>query len=166
MTHTHVAVNSANACFIQSMLRCCKPRVGYARVISSHRLIISSRLARAKSLYGGGQTPPASYAAVHIHEGMTMIETRTLNSCSEVLRNMVSAMRSIFSPVDVLVRLLLVNPSSSATAKRSFNSLHRSSCGGQRRLNSSAMCHVQGVSTCLLHGHVHTEKMYVVNVQQ
>lgn len=45
------------------------------------------------------------------------------------------------------IRLLLVNPASSATAERSFSSLRRlktylrSTCG-QRRLNDIALCHI------------------------
>jgi len=64
---------------------------------------------------------------------------------------MVPAMRAMFPQVESLVRLLLVNPASSATAERSFSSQRRlkncmrSTCGEQR-LNI-ALCHVQH------HGH-------------
>jgi hypothetical protein len=71
----------------------------------------------------------------------------TLETCTRVLRNMIPAMRAMFPHVESLVRLLLVNPASSATAERSFSSLRRlktylrSTCG-QQRLNSLAVCHV------------------------
>ena len=73
----------------------------------------------------------------------------TLSSCADALRNMVPAMRFMFPTVEALVRLLLVNPASSASAERSFSSLRRlktyirSTCG-QLRLNSRpiAMCHI------------------------
>ena len=56
-------------------------------------------------------------------------------------------MRAMFPNVESLVRLLLVNPASSSSAKRSFSGLRRlktylrSTCG-QRRLNNLAICHV------------------------
>jgi len=47
----------------------------------------------------------------------------TLGMCTRVLRNMVPAMRAMFPQVEsLIVRLLLVNPASSATAERSFSS--------------------------------------------
>ena len=83
----------------------------------------------------------------HSLPGMTTETPLTLNTCCQVLRNMVPAMRDMFPHVEALVRLLLVNPASSATAERSFSSLRRlktylrSTCG-QRRLNNLAICHV------------------------
>jgi len=84
----------------------------------------------------------------HSLPGMTTTETApTLNACCDVLKNMVPAMRAMFPHVEALIRLLLVNPASSATAERSFSSLRRlktylrSTCG-QRRLNNLAICHV------------------------
>jgi hypothetical protein len=71
----------------------------------------------------------------------------TLEMCTRVLRNMMPTMRAMFPQVESLVRLLLVNPASSATAERSFSSLRRlknymrSTCG-QQRLNNIALCHV------------------------
>jgi hypothetical protein len=53
----------------------------------------------------------------------------------------------MFPLVESLVTLLLVNPASSATVEKSFNSLHRlktymrSTCG-QRHVNSIAICHL------------------------
>ena len=53
----------------------------------------------------------------------------------------------MFPQVEALIRLLLVNPASSATAERSFSSLRRlktylrSTCG-LLRLNNLAICHV------------------------
>ena len=84
----------------------------------------------------------------HSLPGMTTTETApTLNACCDVLKNMVPAMRAMFPHVEALIRLLLVNPASSATAERSFSSLRRlktylrSTCE-QRRLNNVAICHV------------------------
>jgi hypothetical protein len=60
---------------------------------------------------------------------------------------MIPEMRAMFPNVESLVRLLLVNPASAATAERSFSGLCRlktylrSSCG-QLRLNNLAICHV------------------------
>jgi hypothetical protein len=60
---------------------------------------------------------------------------------------MVPEMRAMFPNVESLVRLLLVNPASSATAERSFSALRRlktylrASCG-HLRLNNLAICHV------------------------
>ena len=59
---------------------------------------------------------------------------------------MLPAMPDMFSHVESLVRLLLVNPASSATAERSFSSLRRvktylrATCG-QMRLDNLAVCH-------------------------
>lgn len=71
----------------------------------------------------------------------------TLDKCATVLRDMAPPMRAMFPLVESLIRLLLVNPASSATAERSFSSLRRlktylrSTCG-QRRLNDLALCHI------------------------
>lgn len=74
-------------------------------------------------------------------------ESPNLSAYTRALRSMVPTMRAMFAHVEALVRLLTVNPASSATAERSFSSLRRlktylrSTCG-QRRLNSLAVCHV------------------------
>ena len=73
--------------------------------------------------------------------------TLTLDTCTGVLRNMIPEMRAMFPNVESLVRLLLVNPASSATAEMSFSGPRRlktylrSTCG-QLRLNNLAICHV------------------------
>jgi len=73
--------------------------------------------------------------------------TTSLDSCCDVLRSMVPAMRAMFPHAEALIRLLLVNLASSATAERSFSSLRRlkmylcSTCG-QLWLNNLAICHV------------------------
>jgi hypothetical protein len=70
-----------------------------------------------------------------------------LETCTRVLRSMMPEMRAMFPNVESLVRLLLVNPASSATAEKSFSALRRletylrASCG-QLRLNNLAICHV------------------------
>ena len=77
------------------------------------------------------------------------VENSTVNvtTCVEIFQSMVPAMREMYPTVEALVRLLLVNPASSATAERSFSSLRRlksytrSTCG-QMHLNNIALCHV------------------------
>jgi hypothetical protein len=77
------------------------------------------------------------------------IENSTVNvsTCVEILQTMVPAMRAMFPTLEALVRLLLVNPASSAMAERSSSSLRRlklytrSTCG-QMRLNNVALRHV------------------------
>ncbi len=70
-----------------------------------------------------------------------------LVECTRVTRNMIPEMRAMFPNVESLVRLLLVYPASSASAKGSFSELRRLrtylrlTCG-QRRLNNIAICHV------------------------
>jgi hypothetical protein len=49
----------------------------------------------------------------------------TLDKCATVLRDMAPPMRAMFPLVESPIRLLLVNPASSATAERSFSSLQR-----------------------------------------
>ena len=71
----------------------------------------------------------------------------TLDGCVQALKKMVPEMRAMFPNVESLVRLLLVNPASSATAERSFSALRRlktylrATCG-QQRLNNLALCSV------------------------
>ena len=73
--------------------------------------------------------------------------TKSLAGSATSLRNMVPEMRMMFPHVEALVRLLMINPASSASAERSFSSLRRlksylrSTCG-QLRLNNIAMCNV------------------------
>jgi hypothetical protein len=94
------------------------------------------------------QTQLNMFHAVHTRQTMATTTSRpSLDSCCDVLRGMVPSMRAMFPLVEALIRLLLVNPASSATAERSFSSLRRlktylrSTCG-QRRLNNLAICHV------------------------
>lgn len=66
-----------------------------------------------------------------------------LEICTDVMRNMSPESRAMFPNVESLIRLLLVNPASAATAERSFSGLRRlktylrASCG-QLRLNNLA----------------------------
>ena len=60
---------------------------------------------------------------------------------------MTQEVRSFFDEVQTLLRILLVNPASSCSAKRSFSSLRRlktwlRSTRPQKRLNSVALCHI------------------------
>ena len=52
-------------------------------------------------------------------------ESPNLSAYTRALRSMVPTMRALFAHVEALVRLLTVNPASSATAERSFSSLRR-----------------------------------------
>jgi len=71
----------------------------------------------------------------------------SLSVCVDTFRNMAPAMRFMLPTVESLVRLLLINPASSASAERSFSGLRRlksyirSTCG-QLRLNNIVLCHV------------------------
>lgn len=73
-------------------------------------------------------------------------ESLNVDECANILRHMIPDMRAMFPHVEGLVRLLLVNPASSATSERSFSSLRRlktymrSTCS-QQRLNHLAICH-------------------------
>ena len=69
-----------------------------------------------------------------------------VSSAADILRNMSTDMRSMFSEVEKLVRLLMVCPCSSAAAERSFSALRRlktwlRSTMSQSRLNNVAVCH-------------------------
>jgi len=69
----------------------------------------------------------------------------TLEQCVQALKKMVPEMRAMYPNVENLVRLLLVNPASSATAERSFSALCRlktylrATCS-QQRLNNLSLC--------------------------
>ena len=77
------------------------------------------------------------------------LRVNPVNKLSEtvtVLRGMSADVRSMFAQVEKLVRIMLVCPSSSAEAERSFSSLRRlktwlRSTMTQARLNSVAVCH-------------------------
>ena len=58
-----------------------------------------------------------------------------VSSAADILRNMSTDMRSMFSEVEKLVRLLMVCPCSSAAAERSFSALRRLNHGYDR------LCH-------------------------
>jgi hypothetical protein len=72
-----------------------------------------------------------------------------INKVSEavnMLSEMVPEVRAMYNQVEVLIRLLLVCPASSAEAERSFSSLRRlktwlRSTMTERRLNSVCVCH-------------------------
>ena len=71
----------------------------------------------------------------------------TLEDYDHTLRTLRPEVRVMFSHLEALVRLLLVNPASSASAERSFSSLRRlktyvRSTMGQARLNHVGVCHV------------------------
>lgn len=66
---------------------------------------------------------------------------------ADILRGMLPEVRGLFDQVEVLVRLLLVVPTSSAEAERSFSALRRlktwlRNCMKQKRLNNVAVCHI------------------------
>lgn len=107
----------------------------------------------------GGHCPPTHerWEGQGVHEKENIIlkyychlmhEPVVINSCwSMKFETNENDMRAMFPLVESLIRLLLVNPASSATAERSFSSLRRlktylrSTCG-QRRLNDLALCHI------------------------
>ncbi|KAK0150020.1 Zinc finger MYM-type protein 1 [Merluccius polli] len=65
----------------------------------------------------------------------------------KLMKEMVPAVRSLFSQVEILLRILLVVPASSATAERSFSALRRlknwlRTSMSQQRLNHMSVCHV------------------------
>uniref|UniRef100_A0A9J8A5F5 Uncharacterized protein n=1 Tax=Cyprinus carpio carpio TaxID=630221 RepID=A0A9J8A5F5_CYPCA len=71
----------------------------------------------------------------------------TTLEATNILKNLLPEVRSLFSQVETLVRLLLVVPSSSAEAERSFSSLGSlktwlRSTMSQTCLNSTAICHI------------------------
>ncbi len=66
---------------------------------------------------------------------------------ADILREMVPEVRHLFKQVEVLLRLLMVVPASSAEAERSFSALRRlktwlRTSMTQTRLNNLAICHV------------------------
>lgn len=72
---------------------------------------------------------------------------QTSSDVASIIWEMVPEVRSLFSQVEALVRLLLVVPASSVEAERSFSALRRlktwlRSSMSQTRLNNVAMCHV------------------------
>lgn len=71
----------------------------------------------------------------------------TVSEVVDTLRAMLPEVRGLFTQVEVLVRLLLVVPCSSAEAERSFSALRRlktwlRSSMSQKRLNNVAVCHI------------------------
>jgi len=74
-------------------------------------------------------------------------QNSSLGDYTKRLVSMAPEVRSMFPHVEALLRLLLVNPASSATAERSFSCLRRlktylRSTMGQSRLNHVAVCNV------------------------
>lgn len=71
----------------------------------------------------------------------------TSTEAAAILRGLLPEVRGLFSEVEMLVRLLMVVPASSAEAERSFSALRRlktwlRSTMGQSRLNHVALCHI------------------------
>ncbi|KAK5874574.1 hypothetical protein PBY51_019510 [Eleginops maclovinus] len=71
----------------------------------------------------------------------------TVSEVMDTLRAMLPEVRGLFTQVEVLFRLLLVVPCSSAEAERSFSALRRlktwlRSSMSQKRLNNVAVCHI------------------------
>ena len=70
---------------------------------------------------------------------------------AKILTKMSPEVRRMFAHVEALVRLLLVNPASSASAERSFSTLRRlktylRSTIGQARLNHAALCQIHKIT--------------------
>jgi len=77
----------------------------------------------------------------------TLESQASLRVCLVTFRNLSADMKALFPNVETLLRLLAVNPASSATAERSFSSLRRlktflRSTIGQSRLTHCALCNV------------------------
>ena len=69
------------------------------------------------------------------------------SEAATILQGMLPEVRGLFEQVEILVRLLLTVPASSAEAERSFSGLRRlktwlRSTMTQSRLNSVAVCHI------------------------
>ncbi|XP_069381427.1 zinc finger MYM-type protein 1-like [Paralichthys olivaceus] len=85
------------------------------------------------------QVQLAMFAANYTYE--------TSSDVVSIMHDMVPEVRSLFSQVEALLRLLLIVPASSAEAERSFSALRRlktwlRSSMTQSRLNHVAICHV------------------------
>ena len=77
----------------------------------------------------------------------TLESQASLRVCLVTFRNLSADMKALFPNVETLLRLLAVNPASSATAERSFSSLRRlktflRSTIGQSRFTHCALCDV------------------------
>ena len=71
----------------------------------------------------------------------------SITGAADILRGMLPEIRGLLDHVEVLVRLLLVVPTSSAEAERSFSELRRlktwlCNCMKQKCLNNVAVCHI------------------------
>lgn len=71
----------------------------------------------------------------------------TLQVCLDAYRTLSADVQRMFCNTEILMRLLAVNPASSATAERSFSSLRRLKTyvrctTSQQRLNHLALCHI------------------------
>jgi hypothetical protein len=74
-------------------------------------------------------------------------QCKTLDETAKVLTSLEPPVRSLFSQIECLTRLLLTVPVSNAEAERSFSSLRRLKtylrcCVGQERLNHIALLNV------------------------
>ena len=74
-------------------------------------------------------------------------EIECLADAQHVFQNMVPEVRNLFPAVEQLIRLMLICPVSSCSAKRSFSALRRlktclRSSMTEKRLNSVVVCHV------------------------
>ena len=72
---------------------------------------------------------------------------KNVNDAAVAFREMVPEVKELFCDVNILLRLLLVCPASSAEAERSFSRLRRlktwlRSTMSQKRLNSICVCHI------------------------
>lgn len=108
------------------------------------KMIISGTVADVVNDY-----PELSNQALSVQLPMFVQHCRptNLHSAQVALSKMSSEMRQLFNQVEQVIRLLLVCPSTSCDAERSFSALRRLKTWlrnsiGQIRLNSAAICNI------------------------
>lgn len=87
------------------------------------------------------------HLAVQLNMFLINYPCTTVAGAAAVIRGLPVEVRSLFSEVETLVRLLMVVPVSSCESERSFSSLRRlktwlRSTMTQKRLNLVAVCHI------------------------
>jgi Domain of unknown function (DUF4371)/hAT family C-terminal dimerisation region len=142
-----VAVQQLNERFCDS--------VGLKQYSELEKILLSGQVSDLASTYP--ELQPVNTLQVEISMLRTtqnMDGTKSsVDDYAKLLMNMSPEVRGMFPHVEALVRLLLVNPASSASAERSFSSLRRlktylRSTIGQARLNHVAISHIHNATVC------------------